>query len=65
MGYSMNVGPELEFYLFEKKNGGSATIPHDFGGYFDLGPVDLAEDVRKGDCKIPDRDGLYYRSVAP
>ncbi len=42
MGYSMNVGPELEFYLFEKKNGGSATIPHDFGGYFDLGPVDLA-----------------------
>ena len=47
MGYSMNVGPELEFYLFEKKNGGSATIPHDFGGYFDLGPVDLAEDVRR------------------
>jgi glutamine synthetase len=46
MGYSMNVGPELEFYLFEKKNGGSAIIPHDFGRYFDLGPVDLAEDVR-------------------
>lgn len=47
MGYTMNVGPELEFFLFEKHNGGSATIPHDFGGYFDLGPVDLAEDVRK------------------
>lgn len=47
MGYSMNVGPELEFYLFEKQNGGSATIPHDFGGYFDLGPIDLAENIRK------------------
>jgi len=47
MGYAMNVGPELEFYLFEKQNGGSATVPHDFGGYFDLGPVDLAEDVRR------------------
>ena len=47
MGFSMNVGPELEFFLFEKQNGDSATIPHDFGGYFDLGPVDLAEDVRR------------------
>ena len=47
MGYRMNVGPELEFFLFEKQNGGSATTPHDFGGYFDLGPVDLAEDVRR------------------
>jgi len=47
MGYKMNVGPELEFFLFEKQNGGSATVPHDFGGYFDLGPMDLAEDVRR------------------
>jgi glutamine synthetase len=47
MGYAMNVGPELEFFLFEKQNGGSATVPHDFGGYFDMGPVDLAEDVRR------------------
>jgi glutamine synthetase len=50
MGYSMNVGPELEFYLFEKQNG-SATIPHDFGGYFDLGPIDLAEDIRRAIVK--------------
>ena len=38
MGFTMNVGPELEFFLFEKQNGGSATTPHDYGGYFDLGP---------------------------
>jgi glutamine synthetase len=47
MGYSMKVGPELEFFLFQKGNSGCSTIPHDFGGYFDLGPVDLAEDVRR------------------
>lgn len=47
MGFKMNVGPELEFFLFEKQNGGSATTPHDYGGYFDLGPVDLAEDIRR------------------
>jgi len=47
MGYTMNVGPELEFFLFEKQNGGSATMPHDYGGYFDLGPVDLAEGIRR------------------
>jgi glutamine synthetase len=47
MGFTMNVGPELEFFLFEKQNGGSATTPHDYGGYFDLGPLDLAEDVRR------------------
>ncbi|WP_366070267.1 type I glutamate--ammonia ligase [Methanothrix sp.] len=46
MGYTMNVGPELEFFLFERENG-SGTRPHDFGGYFDLGPVDLAEDVKR------------------
>jgi len=46
MGFDMNVGPELEFFLFEKQNG-SATTPHDYGGYFDLGPVDLAEDIRR------------------
>ena len=47
LGYHMNVGPELEFYLFEKQNGGTATVPQDFGGYFDLGPIDLAEEIRR------------------
>lgn len=47
MGYAMNTGPELEFFLFEKRNGTPTTIPHDFGGYFDFPPVDLAEDIRR------------------
>jgi glutamine synthetase len=47
MGYVMNTGPELEFFLFEKQDGIPTTIPHDSGGYFDFPPVDLAEDIRR------------------
>ena len=47
MGFEMNTGPELEFFLFEKKEGRATTIPHDNAGYFDFGPVDLAENIRR------------------
>ncbi|MEA1908456.1 MAG: type I glutamate--ammonia ligase [Euryarchaeota archaeon] len=47
MGYVMNTGPELEFFLFEMEDGVPTTTPHDFGGYFDFPPVDLAEDIRR------------------
>ena len=47
MGYTMNVGPELEFFLFNMENGRATTRPHDFAGYFDFGPVDLAEEIRR------------------
>ncbi len=48
LGYSMNVGPEAEFFLFQKDEKGlPTTITHDSGGYFDLGPVDLGENARR------------------
>ncbi|UPW01489.1 type I glutamate--ammonia ligase [Halorussus gelatinilyticus] len=48
MGYTVSIGPEPEFFLFEKDEDGKATtIPHDSGGYFDLAPKDLASDVRR------------------
>ncbi len=47
MGFSLNVGPELEFFLFEKQDGKATTIPHDFGRYFEFAPADLAEDIRR------------------
>ena len=47
LGYTMNVGPEAEFFLFKKNNDGSATTEtHDLAGYYDVGPDDLAEDIR-------------------
>ena len=39
MGFQYNVGPELEFYLFEKQNE-NKTIPIDTGSYFDLSSYD-------------------------
>jgi len=48
MGYSLNVGPEPEFFVFEEDEDGRATtITHDAGGYFDLAPKDLASDLRR------------------
>ncbi|WP_135821493.1 type I glutamate--ammonia ligase [Halostella litorea] len=48
MGYEVSIGPEPEFFLFEKdENGKATTTPHDSGGYFDLAPKDLASDVRR------------------
>jgi glutamine synthetase len=47
MGYEVNAGPEPEFFLFEEDEDGRATTTtHDAGGYFDLAPKDLAQDVR-------------------
>lgn len=48
MGYTLNVGPELEFFLFHTDSEGRATtITHDKAGYFDLTPVDLGENARR------------------
>lgn len=47
LGYTYNVGPELEFFLFKKDPNGNVTMDtHDAAGYYDLAPDDLAEDVR-------------------
>lgn len=47
MGYTFNTGPELEFFLFRlDQDGIPTTVSQDKGGYFDLAPADLAEDVR-------------------
>jgi len=48
MGYDLNVGPEPEFFIFEKdENSRATTTTHDAGGYFDLAPKDLAGDIRR------------------
>jgi glutamine synthetase len=47
LGYSMFAGPEAEFFLFHRDGEGRPTTrTHDQGGYFDLGPIDLAEEAR-------------------
>lgn len=51
MGFTMNVGPECEFFLFHTDSEGNpTTITQDDGGYFDLAPIDKGEDARRDMC---------------
>src|SRR3989338_9018187 len=46
LGFTMEVGPEAEFFLFQKNSEGEVlTSTHDKGGYFDLTPIDRGEDA--------------------
>ena len=47
LGYLVNMGPELEFFLFRRDDDGKvAPLPHDLAGYFDFS-TDLAQEVRQ------------------
>ena len=48
MGYTMNVGTEAEFFLFElDEDGLSTTITNDSAGYFSLDPEDTGLNCRR------------------
>ena len=51
MGYTFEVGPECEFFLFNTDERGIPTLePHDNAGYFDLAPLDNGENCRRDIC---------------
>ncbi|HAZ09959.1 MAG TPA: glutamine synthetase [Candidatus Omnitrophica bacterium] len=43
-GFTYNVGPELEYFYFKDSK---TPEPLDNGGYFDLAPLDVAQDLRR------------------
>ena len=48
LGFYFNVGPECEFFLFHMDDEGRPTTKtHEMAGYFDVAPIDLAENVRR------------------
>ncbi|MDE6389771.1 MAG: type I glutamate--ammonia ligase [Lachnospiraceae bacterium] len=48
LGYTFEVGPECEFFLFNTdENAMPTTITHEKAGYFDLGPMDFGENARR------------------
>lgn len=47
LGFTFNIGPELEFFLFKRNPDGTiSTETHDSAGYYDIGPDDMGELVR-------------------
>ena len=44
LGYTFYVGPELEYFYFKDANGTEAL---DYGGYFDITPLDTATNLRR------------------
>ena len=51
LGFTFNVGPELEFFLFQTDEDGKPTTKTgDEAGYFDLGPLDHGESTRREIC---------------
>ena len=47
-GYTFQIDPECEFFLFHTdEDGGATSVTHDKGGYLDLGPLDLGENARR------------------
>lgn len=48
LGYTFDVGPECEFFLFHTdENAMPTTVTHEQAGYFDIGPLDLGENARR------------------
>ena len=48
LGYTMNVGPEAEFFIFKNNEEGITTLnTHDNAGYYSAAPSDKGENLRR------------------
>ena len=63
MGYTMEIGPECEFFLFQTDDRGvPTTVTTDEAGYFDLGPLDQGEATRREVCLNLEEMGFTVES---
>ncbi len=66
LGYTFNVGPELEYFYFQDSEGVKGL---DAGGYFDLTPLDVASDLRRDTVLVLESLGIHveysHHEVAP
>ncbi|MBA3432310.1 MAG: glutamine synthetase [Actinobacteria bacterium] len=65
-GFTFYLHPEMEFYLFKSPDDPS---PIDPGGYFDLTPLDVTQELRRDTVGVLERMGipveLSHHEVAP
>lgn len=63
LGYTFNVGPELEFFLFEKsEENGIVLAPIDSASYFDFS-ADCASTVRKEISNAAEEMGIEIETI--
>jgi glutamine synthetase len=67
LGYTLYVGPELEYFYFKQSEGKPEIL--DKGGYFDLTPLDMATEIRRETILTLEALGIHveysHHEVAP
>jgi glutamine synthetase len=67
LGYTLYVGPELEYFYFKSSDGKPEGL--DRGGYFDLTPLDVATELRRETILTLEALGIHveysHHEVAP
>jgi glutamine synthetase len=62
LGWSFQVGVEIEFFLFAGAPGEAIPVPLDEGAYFDLTPQDLGSDFRRRTIEYLEQMGIPIKA---
>jgi glutamine synthetase len=62
LGYTFQVGPEIEFFLFGGPGDGEEPEPLDDGAYFDLTPLDVGNDFRRTAIEYLEQMGIPVKA---
>ena len=58
LGFTFQVGPEIEFFLFDEPRDGEEPVPLDDGAYFVLTPLDVGSDFRRRTIEYLEQMGI-------
>lgn len=62
LGFAFQVGPEIEFFLFNEPDDGAEPTPLDEGAYFDLTPLDVGSDFRRRAIEYLEQMGIPVKA---
>jgi glutamine synthetase len=62
LGYTFQVGPEIEFFLFEDRLRAEQPVPLDEGSYFDQTPLDDGSDFRRATIQYLEQLGIPVKA---
>ena len=62
LGFTLQVGAEIEFFLFEDTDAEGPPVPLDQGAYFDLTPLDDGSDFRRRTIENLEQMGIPVKA---